>query len=121
MESEQSDEFRNIRTFELLAYPRFFFAAASGALGYFLYGFMEPILAFRVKEFDVDQVMIGLFFIIMPIFYIPMSIMVQKIPNGIEKRAILIVATFLGFIANLCVGPSQHFDLPNTIWMMAIG
>jgi hypothetical protein len=57
----------------------------------------------------------------MPIFYIPMSIMVQKIPNGIEKRAILIVATFLGFIANLCVGPSQIFDLPNTIWMMAVG
>lgn len=38
-----------IGTFELLKYPRFFFAALSGTLGYFLYGFMEPILAFRVS------------------------------------------------------------------------
>jgi hypothetical protein len=96
----------NIGTFELLAYPRFFFAASSGALGYFLYGFMEPIMAFRVSEFNVDQVWIGMFFIIMPIFYIPSCILVQQIPNGIEKRAILIFATFLGFLANLSAGPS---------------
>jgi MFS family permease len=79
MESDyqsDDDEKINIGTFELLKNARFFFAAASGTLGYFLYGFMEPILAFRVKEFDLDQVSIGLFFIIMPVFYIPTSIVV---------------------------------------------
>ena len=111
----------NIGTFELLRNARFFFAASSGTLGYFLYGFMEPILAFRVKEFNLDQVSIGMFFIIMPIFYIPMSIMVQWVPNGVEKRAILIFAAFISFFANLCAGPSQIFDLPDTIWMMAVG
>jgi MFS-type transporter involved in bile tolerance (Atg22 family) len=100
---------------------RFFFAASSGTLGYFLYGFMEPILAFRVKEFHLDQVNIGLFFIIMPIFYIPTSILVQHVPNGIEKRSILIFSSFLAFFANLCAGPSQIFDLPDTVWMMGIG
>ena len=65
-----------IGNLELLMRPNFFFAASSGTLGYFLYGFMEPILAFRVKEFDLNQVQIGLFFIVMPIFYIPMSIYV---------------------------------------------
>ena len=99
-------EYVRIGTFELLRNPRFFFAASSGTLGYFLYGFMEPILAFRVKEFNMDQVQIGMFFIIMPIFYIPMSVMVQMIPNGVEKRAVLIFSAFLSFFCNLCAGPS---------------
>jgi hypothetical protein len=43
------------------------------------------------------------------------------VPNGIEKRAILIFMSFLAFFANLCAGPSQIFDLPDTVWMMAIG
>ena len=64
---------------------------------------------------------IGLFFIIMPVFYIPMSIKVQNVPNSVEKRAILILAAFLSFFSNLCAGPSMIFDLPDTIWMMAIG
>jgi len=38
----------------LLRNRRFLFAALSATLGYFLYGFMEPILAFRVKDFDLD-------------------------------------------------------------------
>lgn len=50
--SEQGHE--SIGTFELLKYPQFTFAALSGTLGYFLYGFMEPILAFRVKEFELS-------------------------------------------------------------------
>jgi hypothetical protein len=120
IESENSQEV-HIGTFELLRHPRFFFGAASGTLGYFLYGFMEPILAFRVGEFQLDQVSIGLFFIIMPMFYIPTSVMVQTVPNGVEKRAILIFACFLSFFGNLCAGPSQIFDLPDTIWMMAVG
>lgn len=58
---------------------------------------------------------------IMPCFYIPTSVLVQQVPNGIEKRAILIIAVFISFFANLAVGPSQIFDFPDTIWMMAIG
>jgi len=81
-------------------------AALSGTFGYFMYGFMEPILAFRLEEFKLSQVEIGVFFIIMPIFYIPMSIQVQKVPSGIQKRTIMIVASFLSFFSNLFVGPS---------------
>lgn len=65
-----------IGTFELLKNPRYFFAATTGALGYFLYDFMPPILAFRLQDFNLSQVEIGLFFIVMPVFYIPVSIMV---------------------------------------------
>lgn len=102
-------------------YPRFFFAAMSGTLGYFLYGFMEPVLAFRVSAFQLSQVQIGLFFIVMPVFYIPTSVLVQRVPNGIEKRAVLIIASFLSFFTNLCVGPSKLFELPDSIWIMMLG
>lgn len=104
-----------------MKHPRFFFAAVAGALGYFLYDFLPPILAFRLDDFNMTQVEIGLFFIVMPIFYIPVSLMVQKIPNGVEKRAILIIACFLSFFTNLCVGPSKIFNFPDTVWMMIIG
>ena len=93
----------------------------AGTLGYFLYGFMEPILAFRVKQFNLSQVEIGFFFIIMPIFYIPTSMWVQNVPNGIEKRMILIVASFLSFFTNLWVGPSLMFPMPNKMWVMMVG
>jgi MFS family permease len=72
-----------IGTFELLRYPRFLLSAFSGTLGYFLFSFMEPILALRAEEFKLTQVQIGLFFIINPIFYIPTSIFVQKVPKGV--------------------------------------
>ena len=57
-------------------YPKFLFACLSATLGYFLYGFMEPVLAVRVGEFGLSQAEIGIFFILMPIFYIPTSIYV---------------------------------------------
>jgi len=57
----------------------------------------------------------------MPIFYIPTSIIVQKVPNGVQKRAILIMASFLSFFSNLCVGPSNIFVLPNNIYVMMLG
>lgn len=58
---------------------------------------------------------------IMPAIYIPTSIMVQRVPNGVEKRAILITACFLSFFANLFVGPSEIFDFPNSVQYMILG
>ena len=58
---------------------------------------------------------------IMPVFYIPTSLIVQTIPNGVQKRAIIITACFMSFIGNLFTGPSYLFGFPNSIWMMAVG
>ena len=66
----------NVSVLGLLMHPRFFFACMSGSLGYFLYGFMEPILAFRIKDYNLSQVEIGMFFTILPMFYIPASVLV---------------------------------------------
>ena len=53
MINDVKEEQIKIGTFELLKYPKFLFASLSATLGYFLYGFMEPILAFRAAEFNL--------------------------------------------------------------------
>ena len=78
-------------------------------------------MAFRLKEFELSQVQIGIFFIVMPIFYIPTSIYVQQVPNGVKKRAILIVASLLSFVSNLFVGPTTAFGMPDSIFLMILG
>ena len=126
MEDESDDDYKSkstkqLRNFDLLANKRFLFASLSGALGYFLYDFMAPILAIRMKDFEMTQVEIGMFFMVMPIFYIPTSILVQSVPNGVEKRAILILAAFASFFVNLCCGPSYLFNFPDELWIMVLG
>lgn len=120
-ECEDFSEDIKIGTFELLRHPQFVFAALSGTLGYMMYGFMEPVLAFRISQFNLSQSQIGLFFMIMPMFYIPTSILVQKVPNSVQKKTILILASLMAFFANLFVGPSELFNMPDSIWVMVIG
>jgi hypothetical protein len=61
---------------KLLGYPRFLLAATSSGLVYFLCCYPEPILALRLKDFDLNAIEIGIFFAIWAIFYIPSSIAV---------------------------------------------
>jgi hypothetical protein len=82
---------------------------------------MEPILAMRLDEFNLSQMEIVMFFTILPMFYIPTSVLVQYTPKGIEKRAILITACFFAFIENIFVGPSYLLGFPNSLLLMAIG
>lgn len=104
----------------LLKIRRYLLASLTGSIGYFLYGYMEPTLAFRLADFQLSQMQIGLFFTIMPIFYIATSIGVQFVPKGVQRRAILISALFLSFFVNVCVGPSQLFYFPESLWIMAV-
>lgn len=82
---------------------------------------MEPILAFRIKDYNLSQVQIGVFFVVLPIFYIPCSMLVQRVPNGVQKRAVMIIACVASFFGNLFVGPSLMFQFPDNIYMAAIG
>ena len=47
--------------------------------------------------------------------------MIPFVPEGVEKRAILILCIFLSFLGNLCVGPSQFFGFPDEMWVMIVG
>ena len=58
---------------------------------------------------------------ILPMIYIPSCLIAFRVPNGVHKRLILILACAASFFANLCVGPSQILNLPQTVWMMVIG
>lgn len=44
-----------VSLWELLGHARYFFAALSGSLSYFMYCFMEPILANRLKHYNLSQ------------------------------------------------------------------
>ena len=96
-------------------------AALSSALCYFNFGFMEPILAERLVEFNLNTIERGLFFAILPILYIPATVMVQYVPQSIEKRFTIIVSSFGSGIAFLFVGPSQLCDFPDSLVLMGIG
>jgi len=82
---------------------------------------MEPVIACRIQEFGLNQVQIGIFFIIMPIFYIPTSMYIHKVPNGIEKRSIIISACLISVLVNFIQGPSYILNFPNKLWMTVIG
>ena len=42
-----------VGTFELLCIPKYLLACMSATLGYFLYSFMEPVLALRAGDFNL--------------------------------------------------------------------
>jgi hypothetical protein len=62
-----NEEWKEVKIIDLLATPRYIFAAGSASLSFFIYGVMEPILAIRVKEFGLSQQKIAFFFLIFPI------------------------------------------------------
>jgi len=58
---------------------------------------------------------------VMPIFYIPASGLVQKVPTGVKKSAILMLASLLSFVASLFVGPSLMLGFGNSLPLMVVG
>ena len=65
-----------LRAMDLLKQPRFLLAATSSGYVYFMYTFLEPILAQRLQTFDLSTLQIGAFFTIEPVFYISASILI---------------------------------------------
>ena len=96
-------------------------AALSSALCYFTYSFMEPILARRLVEFNLTQLQIGYFFAIWPIFYIPASILVQFVPQYVEKQVTIILSAIMSGVAFIYVGPSQLLGFSNSLVLMGVG
>ena len=70
-----------VTLWELVSIPRFAMASLANVLCQLQYSCLEPILAPRLKEqYGLNEVEIGHFFIIMPIFYIMSSIGAFYIP-----------------------------------------
>ena len=64
---------------------------------------------------------IGIFFAIFPVAYIPCSMLQQYMPNKIEKRVRMILASVISAVAFLCVGPSELFRFGDSLVVMGIG
>jgi len=67
---------------------------------------MEPILALRLNDFKLSPMQRGLFFAVLPTFYIPASLIIQYVPARTKKRAIIIAAMAGLAFAFLFVGPA---------------
>ena len=78
-------------------------------------------MAKRLLDFNLTTNQIGMFFAILPIFYIPSSIAVQLFPTWIEKRVTMIVASLLSAVSFLFIGPSQMFGFNDSLMLMGIG
>jgi MFS family permease len=116
-----NEEWKEVKIRDLLATPRYLFAAVAGSLSYFIYCFMEPILAIRVKEFALSQQQIALFFIILPLFSFFSCVFVHRLSKVFENRSIIKYSIIVISIGNLLVGPSKTFRLPDELWIMVIG
>ena len=115
------NESQKVTTMRLLGHVRFFLAALSSALVYFMCCCLEPILATRLLDFDLTHLQIGLFFTIWSFTYIPSSIAVQYMSRKIEARLIIIFASFFCGISFFVTGPSQMLGLPDTLLLMGVG
>ena len=76
VEEDTESDGKGVSMSSLLCNARFLMAALASSLVYFCYSFMEPILAERLTDFDLNSMQIGLFFTIYALFYIPSSIAV---------------------------------------------
>jgi hypothetical protein len=105
----------------LMSHPRFLLAALSSAIVYFMCCCLEPILAIRLLDFNLNSVQIGLFFTIWSITYIPASIAVQYVSRKIEARLIIIGACIGCGLAFFVTGPSQMLGMPDELWLIGLG
>jgi hypothetical protein len=78
-------------------------------LSYFLFTFWEPILVYRLKEFNLGNQAIGLIFPLTCIFYILGSITVQFIK--ISKIKIMTYGGLLASIGLVLLGPTEIFGV----------
>jgi hypothetical protein len=112
-----------VTLWQLVSIPRFAMAALANVLCQLQYSSLEPILAPRLSErYGMDAGQIGHFFIIMPIFYIMSSVGALYIPQWVERRMVIIVCTsWACTVAYFLVGPSQIFNLHDSLLTMGIG
>jgi MFS family permease len=120
-EDSQSLRGKNIKVsfIKLLTTRRFLIASMGGMMSNFMYTYMEPVLAFRLSEFEISAFQIGMFFAIQPISYIALSFTISWFTSRYANRGVIIMGALLSSVSMLCVGPSHY--LPDALYIMGIG
>jgi len=75
----------------------------------------------RLTDFNLNTTQIGSMFIVMPLFYIPVSVCASYFPSFIERRVLTIVSVFCCVPAFLCAGPSEMINFPDELWLLGVG
>lgn len=104
---------------KLLCTRRFLIASMGGMMSNFMYTYMEPVLAFRIAEFDVSKFQIGMFFSIQPISYIILSFTISWFTKNYANRGLIMMGGVLGAFSMFLIGPSHY--LPNQLYLMGLG
>lgn len=79
----------------LLTIRRFLLASMGGMMANFMYCYMEPVLAFRISEFDnVTSFSMGMFFAIQPISYILVSFTISWFTKHFANRGLIMIGAF---------------------------
>jgi len=94
----------------LYRHPVYTMSALAGTTVQFIYSYMEPILAKRLEEVQLDQVQIGWFFMILPAAYIPSAIALDYLPKNWDKRKVIIIGMICCALSLFCVGPSTMMN-----------
>jgi hypothetical protein len=59
---------------------------------------------------------------IISVTYMIGSVVATQLPTDVyEKRTWIILGLFCAFVSNLFVGPSEFFNFPKSLMIMAIG
>jgi len=120
---EETHTNRNIKTkvsfSKLIFTRRFFLAAMGGMMANFMYCYMEPVLAFRISEFEVSNFAVGMFFSIQPISYIIVSFTISWFTKIYANRGLIMIGALFSSFSMLLVGPSNY--LPNELYLMGLG
>ena len=66
----------------------------------------ETILTVHLESHNLTLAEKGLYFSLLAITYVPMSILVTKIPKKVERRVLITLALFVIGLAFTLVGPS---------------
>ena len=94
----------------------------AGTVSQFNFMQMEPILAYRLTEKNLNTMKIGLSFTIYPYFYLISSVSSSKFySKKIEKRVIMILSLIFYSIALTLAGPSELLNYPDSIVLMCAG
>ena len=104
---------------KLLWTRRFLLGSMGGMMANFMYCYMEPVLAFRISQFDISSFAIGMFFSIQPISYIFVSFTISWFTKIYANRALIMGGAWFWALSMCLVGPSHY--LPNELYIMALG
>ena len=120
--SEKNISQNKVTYCELFKNTRYVCAFFAGTVSQFNFMQMEPILAYRLTEKNLNTMKIGLFFTIYPCFYLISSVSLGKFySKKIEKRVIMILSLIFYSIALTLAGPSELLNYPNSIVLMCAG